>query len=358
LLSTLFLLRTEPRVDYIPGMGKSAQPGTEDCRCDLCGSDASLPLPRYITRPHRVVICQGCGLIYSNPRLSRAFVEEFYANTFQSDPGALKRGSVDVTQSNLDKRVAGMRPFVESLLDHLGDPKGKRWLEVRCRSGSVAEILGEHGVEVHGVDPFEANVAFARERFGAERFHESSIYDLVGPAPGEFDAIGMLTVHVLAHSPAPSRLLKDCYDRLKVGGLIFVSDKDVTQPHPGLTEFALSGNGAVAHFQQMTLNSLRGFVRKAGFEIERAEHLDRWSGLRHLIVVGRKPQVPLDAVEIKADDPRLLHDQLVSLYRRHVVRAPVRMIQRRIGKKRIKMVKSKIRLARHRTLKWFNRRRA
>ena len=336
-------------------MGKPTQPVTEDCRCDLCGSDASVPLPHYITRPHRVVICQGCGLVYSSPRLNRADMEEFYRSTFQSDPGALKRGRADVTQSNLDKRVAQMRPLVESLLDDLGDPKGKRWLEVRCRSGPVAEILGEHGVEVHGVDPFEANVAFARERFGAERFHESSIYDLVGPAPGEFDAIGMLTVHVLAHSPTPSRLLKDCYDRLKVGGRIFVSDKDVTQPRPGSAKFALSGSSAIAHFQQMTLNSVRGFVRKAGFEVERAEHLDRWSSVRHLIVVGRKPQVPLDAVEIKADDPRLLHGRLVSLYRRHLVRTPVRMIQRRIGKERIKMVPSKARHARHRTLKWFKR---
>ena len=337
-------------------MDSSAQPGTENCRCDLCGGDASLPLPHYITRPHRLVICQDCGLIYTNPRSNRASMEEFYASIFQSDPGALKGRGEDVTQSNFDKHVAQMRPFVESLLDDLGDPKGRRWLEVRCRSGTVAQILGEHGVEVHGVDPFAANVAFARERFGPERFQESSIYDLVGPAQGGFDAIGMLTVHVLAHSPTPSRLLKDCYDRLKVGGQIFVVDKDVTQPRPGSMKFALSGNSAIAHCQHMTLNSLREFVRKAGFEVERAEYLDRWSTLRHVIVVGRKLQVPVDTVEIKADDPRLLHDRLVSLYRRHLVRAPVRMIQRRIGRKRIKMLQSRARLARHRTLKWFKRR--
>jgi 2-polyprenyl-3-methyl-5-hydroxy-6-metoxy-1,4-benzoquinol methylase len=261
-----------------------------------------------------------------------------------------------VTQSNFDKHVAQMRPMVGPLLRDLGEPKGKRWLELRCRSGAVAEILGEHGVEVHGADPFAANVAFARARFGAERFHDSSVYDLVGSSPGEFDAIGMVTVHVLSHSPTPSKLLKDCYDRLKVGGKIFVVDKDVTQPRRGSMKFALSGNAAVAHFQQMTLNSLREFVRKAGFEIERAEHLDRWSALRHVIVVGRKPQIPVDAVHIKADDPHLLRNQLVSLYRRHLLRAPVRMIQRRIGKNRIKMFRSKARLAQHRALKWLKHR--
>jgi SAM-dependent methyltransferase len=333
-----------------------APTGTEYCRCDLCGSDAPLPLPDYITRPHRVVVCRGCGLIYTNPRSTRDAMDEFYTNRFQSDPGALRRHGEDVNENTFEKHVKQMTPFVESLIDSLGDLNGKRWLEVRCRSGTVAEILGRHGIECHGVDPFAANVDFASRRFGPGRFHQSSVHDLVGPAPGEFDVIGMLTVHVLAHASAPSKLLKDCYDRLKVGGRIVLVDKDVTQPRPDNLKFALSGSSAIAHCQHLTLNSLREFVRKAGFEVERAEHLDRWSTLRHAIVVARKPERPRAAGEIKADDPSTLHHQIVSLYRWHVVRAPLRAIQRRVGKKRIKMMQSRARMAHHRTMKWFKRR--
>jgi SAM-dependent methyltransferase len=339
-------------------MDAPAPPDTEYCCCDLCGSDTSRPLPQYMTRPHRVVVCQGCGLIYTNPRSNRTYMDEFYATTFRSDAGAAKRRGEDLTQRNFEKHVAQMRPLVESLLRDLGDPQGKRWLELRCRTGAVAEILREHGVEAHGADPFPANVAFARERFGVDRFHESSVYDLLGPAADEFDAIGMLTVHVLSHSPTPSRLLTDCYNRLKVGGRIFVIDKDVTRPHWGSMKFALSGSSAIAHFQHLTLNSLREFVRKAGFEIERAEYLERWSSLRHMIVVGRKPQVALDAPAVAGDDPRLLHARLAALYWSHVLRAPVRMIQRRVGRKPVKKLKSKARLARHRTEKWLKRRHA
>jgi 2-polyprenyl-3-methyl-5-hydroxy-6-metoxy-1,4-benzoquinol methylase len=332
---------------------------TESCSCDLCGSEVSRPLPHYITRPHQIVVCQRCGLVYTNPRSSRAATEQFYATTFQSDPGAVRRRGEDVTERSFIKHVSQMKPFVESLLAELGDLKGKRWLEVRCRGGVVAEILGGHGVEVHGVDPFAANVAFARERFAGNRFYESSMYDLVGPAPGEFDVIGMLTVHVLAHSPNPSALLKGCHDRLKVGGRIVIVDKDVTQPRASLMKFALSGNAAIAHFQHLTLNSAREFVRKAGFEIERAEYLERWSGLRHVIVVGRKPpQVAVEAAGIKADDPQRVHAQLVSLYRVFLLRTPWPLFQRRIGKNRIKVLRSKARLAHHRTLKWFKRLRA
>jgi SAM-dependent methyltransferase len=199
-------------------------------------------------------------------------------------------------------------------------------------------------------------VAYARNRFGMGRFYESSMHDLVGAAPGGFDAIGMLTVHVLAHASSPSKLLQDCYDRLKPGGRVFILDKDVTQPRRGARKFALSGSSAIAHFQHLTMNSMRAFVGKAGFEIERAEYTDRWSSLRHVIVVGRKPQAAIDVGEIKADDPSALRKQLVSLYRYHVIRAPIRMIQQRFGNKRLKALQSRARLARHRTAKWLKRR--
>lgn len=337
-------------------MSEPAPLELESCGCDLCGGDTSVPLPSYITRPHRVVICQGCGLIYTNPRSNRAAMDEFYEHSFKSDAGAAKRRGKNLQDRDFDKSVAAMTPLVESLLPGLGDPRGKRWLEVRCRSGAVAEILGRHGVEVHGVDPFPPNVAYARGRFGAERFHQSSMHDLIGSAPGAFDAIGMVTVHVLAHAPSPSKLLQDCYDRLKVGGRIFILDKDVTQPRLGNMKFALSGSSAIAHFQHLTINSLREFVHKAGFEIEKAEETDRMSSMRHVIVVGRKPQTPAEVATIAADDPRVLRNRVVALYGRHLLCTPVRAIQRRIGRKRIKEIRRDVRLASHRTVKWLKTR--
>lgn len=95
----------------------------------------------------------------------------------------------------------------------------------------------------------------------------------------------------------------------------------------------------------MTLNSTRAFVRKAGFEIERAEFMDRSSGIRFVLVVGRKPPVPLVATKIDADDPRRVRRRLVSLYRLHLARAPLRMIERRVGKEPFKTIQSKVRRA-------------
>jgi hypothetical protein len=168
----------------------------------------------------------------------------------------------------------------------------------------------------------------------------------------------MLTVHVLAHSPSPTKLLKDCYDRLQAGGRIFILDKDVTEPRPDIMKFALSGNAAIAHCHHLTFNSLRAFVRKAGFEIERAEYLDRSPNLRHMLVVGRKPAVAVAIGDVTADDPQRVHDRLVFLYRLHLLRAPVRLIRRRLGRNRIKMLRSTFRHARKRTEKWFRRLRA
>ncbi len=296
----------------------------ETCACDLCGSDDYHALPSFITRPHTVVICRDCGLVYTNPRQTAAALEAWLRDGFVSDPGAQATGAKDVTAEKLHKRVQKLRPYVEDLVKRFGDVQGKKWLEVRSRSGPVLEIVAEMGAEVHGVDPFEANIAFARNHFSSEQFYTRSMNDLLGTIPGKFDFIGMLTIHVPSHSPSPTKLLRDCYERLNPGGLVLVSEKDITRPRPYGKHFSLSGDSAIAHFQHMTLGSTRAFVEKAGFKIMYANHVDRWSSVQHLLVVGQKPATPNPARAIRADDPDALFSTLVRLYLRHRLEAPLR----------------------------------
>ena len=58
-------------------------------------------------------------------------------------------------------RLAG-----EVFLDWLQPPSGLRWIDVGCGNGAFTELLAERcaPAEIQGVDPSEAQLAFARSR--------------------------------------------------------------------------------------------------------------------------------------------------------------------------------------------------
>jgi ubiquinone/menaquinone biosynthesis C-methylase UbiE len=61
-------------------------------------------------------------------------------------------------------RLAG-----ETFLEWLAPPPGLRWIDVGCGTGAFTELLGERcsPVEVQGIDPSDAQLAFARARSAA-----------------------------------------------------------------------------------------------------------------------------------------------------------------------------------------------
>jgi ubiquinone/menaquinone biosynthesis C-methylase UbiE len=52
--------------------------------------------------------------------------------------------------------------------DWLAQPKGLRWLDVGCGNGAFTELIVAHcaPAEVQGLDPSEAQIAYARTRSG------------------------------------------------------------------------------------------------------------------------------------------------------------------------------------------------
>ena len=97
-------------------------------------------------------------------------------------------------------RLAG-----DIFLDWLAPRPGQRWIDVGCGNGAFTELLTERcaPAEVHGVDPSEGQLAFARSRpCGAlAEFHQGSAGSL--PFPGSrFDAAIMALVIFFVPDPA------------------------------------------------------------------------------------------------------------------------------------------------------------
>ena len=93
----------------------------------------------------------------------------------------------------------------ETFLKWLVPQPGVRWLDVGCGNGAFTEMLVERcaPVSVHGIDPSEAQLAYARNRPALQnvQFHQGDAMALPFPG-GAFDAAVMPLVIFFVPDPA------------------------------------------------------------------------------------------------------------------------------------------------------------
>lgn len=97
-------------------------------------------------------------------------------------------------------RIAG-----DIFLDWVAPPPGLRWIEVGCGNGAFTELLCQRcaPLEVQGIDPSEAQLAYARTRLAGPvaGFHQGNAMSLPFPA-NSFDAAVMALVIFFVPDPA------------------------------------------------------------------------------------------------------------------------------------------------------------
>jgi ubiquinone/menaquinone biosynthesis C-methylase UbiE len=97
-------------------------------------------------------------------------------------------------------RIAG-----EVFLDWLRPASGLRWIDIGCGNGAFTELLAERcaPAEIQGVDPSEAQLAFARSRHraGLAQFQKGDAMALPF-ADNSFDAAAMALVIFFVPEPA------------------------------------------------------------------------------------------------------------------------------------------------------------
>ena len=244
----------------------------ERVACLLCGDTGSTvahtwvcPYPA-IPMEFAIAACDGCGFKYTNPRLSREALADYYAS--QNPYSGEEYHAVDEVRGRYDE-------FLDSLAE-AGVRQG-RMLEIGCDKGQLLKIARERGFEVEGLEP-SASARIAREQFGLDV--KQGMFDSQPYEDDSFDAVVLLDV--LEHISDPLQSLQKVHRILKPGGLVLVKVPNVRREYglyPRIRGGAL-GFGAHEHLSHFSQATLADAYQRAGLEVA------AWRGFLPLDVQG------------------------------------------------------------------------
>ncbi len=230
--------------------------------CCICGdpeADTLATKDRYgLYMP--VVLCKGCGLIYTNPRMN----QEAYARFYNSEYRPLYGGTASPTEAFFEEQYAHGRRIFAYLTAHcrFSRPLHElRVLEVGCGAGGILKYFQERGCRVKGIDLGEAYVRFGRDRYGLDLSVGTLADCAIDEAP---DCI--LYSHVLEHILDPNQELQRIRRLLPARGLLYIELPGVKNlMHSYRMDFLrLLQNAHTYHFTRTTLAHLLG---RNGFEM-------------------------------------------------------------------------------------------
>lgn len=225
--------------------------GAKDCSIpyNLCGgTEVSILSTRSRSgNPLRTVICQACGLVWSDPRPhdARQFYEaEYrlaYKNTYSPKPKHVVRAG-KVALSRFGK-IAQLLSSQKTVLD------------VGTGGGEFAYLLQSLGHVVNGIEPNRGYADHSIQQYGLTvrvGFVQDATFD-----PASFDIVTIW--HVLEHTEDPGFILARLRSWLKPDGVLVVE-----VPNVEATCQAPRNTFHEAHLYNFNVVSLRRLAKKQG----------------------------------------------------------------------------------------------
>lgn len=266
--------------------------------------------------------CDGCGLIFVNPRLRESVVIEAYKHGSKANEMWAKDVHSSSVQLSVNQEYfAGQLNLLEKFTS------SGSVLDVGCGNGDFLSLAVQRGFDVAGLELGEDAVAIARRK--GVRIFEALLGD---PALEglRYDVVTMFGV--LEHLYHPVRDLSYVFGMLKSGGLLM-----------GVTPNAFSLVGMLLHRDArfytprnhpiiFSFSSLEKMLRRVGFEILQMDTV--LSGYDSIVnyLQYREPFGPTafddlpprlrSVVEDRAAFERVLHDYDLGLRLRVVARKP------------------------------------
>ncbi len=228
--------------------------------CPVCGSPAHRPVARMDRRlkPLSTVICDDCGVFYSNPMPTRDELTHYYKNEYRKD---YQFAFTKPSSKHVEKKRIEARSRYEVVRK---ETTGERLvlLDFGCGSGELVHEFATRGHEAHGFEPGATYASFAQTAQTLDIKIQSADFRSASYEPKRFDAITML--HVLEHIPDPIAALEKAHEWLKDDGVLYLEV-------PNMQGYSLKcfEHFHFAHVLGFSRDNLILALRRAGFRVRR-----------------------------------------------------------------------------------------
>ncbi len=285
----------------------------EQVPCSLCGAERAALECLTVAHPPssggewRLVRCEGCGLVYLNPRPTEQAIAEFYPSEYYENSEALmlaatrwrpwpglrkwvKRRLAEEHYRTLSGRSASERVLrrVLSLWKVRWGalpPRNRpgRMLDIGCGTGYYLELLRDAGWEVVGTEIGDGAIAICRSK-GFEVLKGQA--DQLQLPDQSFDVVHI--AQVLEHVHRPRAILETACRVLRPDGLLLLDVPNYEAPLRrlfGPSWFSVEAPRHLYHFSALTLRRL---LETSGFAVDRlyTRALSQGAG-RHLEVTSQ-----------------------------------------------------------------------
>ena len=222
--------------------------------------------------PLRTVVCQACGLVWTNPRPSDADVDRYYATEYR----------LDYARSRTPTRRKLLRGF-------LGAAERRAWLapwltpgaavlDIGAGAGELVFLLRQQRIDAAGLEPGHAFAEFCRDVLQIPM--QTATVEQAVVAPASQSLITMF--HMLEHVTDPGRTLARIRDWLLPGSGRLV----VEVPNVLSTVQAPRHRFHYAHLFNYSIPTLTGFGAGAGLTLVSSRETEDGGNIVGVFKVG------------------------------------------------------------------------
>ncbi len=255
--------------------------------CSICGSDKSQHLfdaKDYVyNNPGQwpVATCEGCGVIFMNPRIPPSEIGSYYPNDYYTiasgAPGQTSWGRAlfEIPPARRGYNIVCKESSAKQLFSKLALPyttrcalikklpvpvDGGTILDVGCGNGEMLTRYARLGWKTFGVE-----ISPASAKFAAEAGHEMVVGEIFDGhyADEQFDAVTLWDS--LEHIHNPMEVIQEVKRVLKPGGRIYISVPNVGSKYAKKFRDKWYMFTAPVHYYHYTGETLTKLLKNAGF---------------------------------------------------------------------------------------------
>ena len=298
----------DPRVrDSIAKLGfDSASLPHEYCSsCDLCGWQVF----RTISHTDRYgfagtyQMCEGCGLVFQNPRPTAEGYEEFYAKWYRPLVAAFHNLQVVDAQWLLaDEKIYAAR-LVRFLKPHLGTNSIKSSVDLGGSAGGIAKAVQDtFGGRCLVVDPSAGELAEAR-KLGLDC--EQALAEQWNPDGRKFDLV--LICRTVDHFLCISGVLAKVASCLRPGGYLFINAVDFESGARTTPDYRSLLK--MDHVYYLSDETMRLYLGAAGFDLVASDFGDGTHFINFLVRYTGNAQKPAHLTPYARETGRMLRER-------------------------------------------------